>query len=319
MARADIVLNLVKTGVKGDMGLFKKTVQALVAEERAKNHYVLAEQLTSILNEYNTSIESSVCELKPLHDSIYERIPGITFDDLVLSNEVSKQTKDFIEEHHRKDLLRSYNLEPKHKVLLFGPPGNGKTSVAEAIAHSLMLPFVTLHYEDVIHSYLGETAKKLDQVFEHVKTRHCVLFMDEFEAISKERGDQLESGEIKRLVSSLLTQIERLPPNVIVIAATNHTDMIDKAFWRRFQMHVEMKKPTQSMVKKWFELYTRKTSCDLGYPSQVMSEKMKGYSYSELEAFTLDVLRRHVLGKPNSDIKKIIDAKVIEWKKRLKA
>lgn len=319
MARADIVLNLVKTGVNGDMELFKKTVQALVAEERAKNHLVLANQLNSILEEYDNNTESSLYRTKPLHDAVYERMPQVTMSDVVLSKSVERQVGDFIEEFHRKDLLRSYNIEPKHKVLLYGPPGNGKTSLAEAIAQSLMLPFYTLHYEDVIQSYLGETAKKLDQVFEHVKTRHCVLFMDEFEAISKERGDELESGEIKRMVSSLLTQIERLPPNVIVIAATNHTNMIDKAFWRRFQMHVEMKKPTQVMIKKWFDLYTQKIDTDLGYSSKVLAEKMKGYSYSELEAFTLDVKRRYVLNIPSNNIKKIVDAKISEWKKRLKA
>ena len=110
------------------------------------------------------------------------------------------------------------------------------TSLAEAIAEKLMLPFLTVRYENIIGSYLGETASRLVKLFDYVKTQSCVLFFDEFETIGKERGDTNETGEIKRVVSSLLMQMDNLPSYVIVIAATNHDVLLDKATWRRFQI-----------------------------------------------------------------------------------
>ena len=85
-------------------------------------------------------------------------------------------------------------------------------------------------------SFLGETAFRLDQVFEFARTRRCVLFFDEFDSIAKERSDAHETGEIKRVVSTLLMQIDRLPSHVIVIAATNHSELLDRAAWRHFQL-----------------------------------------------------------------------------------
>src|SRR5690606_36394933 len=110
-------------------------------------------------------------------------------------------------------------------------------------------------YEDLIESYLGNTAIKLDEVFEFVKTENCVLFIDEFESIGKERDDQMDNGEIKRIVSSLLLQIDNLPPHVLLIAATNHTQLVDKAFWRRFQLHINLPNPHNAMILKWLDRY----------------------------------------------------------------
>ena len=149
--------------------------------------------------------------------------------DLVLPEFVRKLCDDLVEEQLRADLLRSYGLELRHKILLVGAPGNGKTSLAEAIAESLMIPFLTIRYEQLIGSYLGETASRLGQLFDYARTRPCVLFFDEFETLGKERGDTHETGEIKRVVSSLLLQIDSLPSYVVVIAATNHDDLLDKA------------------------------------------------------------------------------------------
>lgn len=117
---------------------------------------------------------------------------------------------------------RSYGLEPRHRLLLVGPPGNGKTSLAEGIAEALMLPFLVVRYEGIIGSYLGETASRVARLFDYVRTRQCVLFLDEFDTLGKERGDPQETGEIKRVVSSLLLQLDNLPSHVLVVTATNH-------------------------------------------------------------------------------------------------
>ena len=177
---------------------------------------------------------------------LHEIIPEKTMDSLILPNAVKEISSDLIHEHHRVDLLRSYNIEPRNRILLIGPPGNGKTSLAEALAHELMVPLFIVRYEGVVGTYLGETANRLRKLLEYVNTRKCVLFFDEFETLGKERGDKHETGEIKRVVSSLLMQIDILPSHVVVIGATNHAELLDRAVWRRFQ--VRMTLPAQHEI-----------------------------------------------------------------------
>ena len=100
----------------------------------------------------------------------------------------------------------------------------------------MAVPLVSVRYESVIASYLGETAVRLSRLFDQVRTRRCVLFFDEFDVVGKERGDLHETGEIKRVVSSLLLQIDTLPSSVVAISATNHPELLDRAVWRRFQL-----------------------------------------------------------------------------------
>ena len=120
---------------------------------------------------------------------------------LILPKQIKQVCQDVIEEQLRTEVLQSYGLEPRNKILLIGPPGNGKTSLAEAMAEALMVPLLTVRYESIVGAYLGETASKLSKLFEYAKTRKCVLFLDEFETLGKERGDAHETGEIKRVVS----------------------------------------------------------------------------------------------------------------------
>src|SRR5205085_1737390 len=114
--------------------------------------------------------------------------PTRRIEDLVLPEVVATACREVVEEHHRAELLRSYGLRPRNRILLAGAPGNGKTSLAEALAQALMVPFIVARYDGLIASYLGETASRLRRLFDYVRTRGCVLFFDEFDTIGKERG-----------------------------------------------------------------------------------------------------------------------------------
>lgn len=306
MARADLIINLVRTSIEGDELLFRKTVEAIAAEERSKKHYALAERLTDLLASHVSAVSSPGKAQGGLNNSYHVITPKKTLGDLVLPEGIVRTCRDVIEEHHRRDLLRSYNLEPRHKVLLSGPPGNGKTSLAEAIAYELVVPLFVVRYEGLIRSYLGETAQQLDRLFEQVKTQRCVLFLDEFDALGKERADPNEVGEIKRVVNSLLMQIDMMPSHVVIVAATNHPDMLDKATWRRFQAQLELPKPSVTGIQKWLEAFELKVGHSFDMGSKALAEKLKNLSFAEVEEFALDVQRRYVLSLPDSDTKKIV-------------
>lgn len=312
MARADLLCELIKAGLIKDDVSFRKAAEAISAEERAKQHEILANKITELLNnnQYRSNKETKNTTQFISNNNIQnhlfiEKIPTKRLDQLMLPENVYKSCKELIEEQTRTDLLRSYGLEPRNKILLIGPPGNGKTSVAEGIAEALMLPLLTVNYESIIGAYLGETASRLSKLFEYAKTRQCVLFFDEFDTIGKERGDQHETGEIKRVVSSLLLQIDALPSYVITIAATNHDSLLDKAVWRRFQIKLELPKPTRNNLEHWFAYFEKKMNFCFGLEPSTLAKKLYGKSYAEAEEFALAVYRQYVLRLPNGKAKNI--------------
>ena len=188
MARADLLCDLIKYGLAHDDKRFIQSAEAVCAEEREKQHTVLANRIEKIVLTAANTKQKSVRNHTIVKSSglaaqtlFIEKTPERRMGDLVLPEFVRRLCDDLVEEQLRADLLRSYGLEPRHKILLVGAPGNGKTSLAEAVAESLMVPFLTIRYEQLIGSYLGETASRLGQLFDYARTRPCVLFFDEFE------------------------------------------------------------------------------------------------------------------------------------------
>src|SRR5690606_16170022 len=163
---------------------------------------------------------------------------------------------------------------------------------AEAIACELMIPFFSVRYEAIIASYLGETSMRLKALFDYVRTTRCVLFFDEFDAIGKERGDSHETGEIKRVVSSLLLQIDQLPSYVIVIAATNHPELLDRAVWRRFQVKVALEKPTLKKIESFLQKFEESFRFSFGFSATQLAKGLKGLSFSEIKDFCEDIVRK---------------------------
>ena len=319
MARADLLTDLVRLGMAGDKVKPRKVVEAIIAEERAKKHTVLANKIEELLRSVpadrpisngNAVLDQRVTSL------LHEINPERTFDDLILPKEVQEISQGVVQEHHRVDLLRSYNLEPRNRLLLIGPPGNGKTSLAEAFAYALMVPLLIVRYEGVVGTYLGETAVRLHRLLEYARARKCVLFFDEFETLGKERGDRHETGEIKRVVSSLLMQIDSLPSHVIVIGATNHAELLDRAVWRRFQVRMTLPQPTRPRLAEWFAKFERRIKVQLGYVPETLAKKLYGVNFAEAEEFGASIFRQYVLEQPNSDMKKIIDYTLKNWAAR---
>lgn len=296
VARSDLLLNLVKAGLSGEQELFTKTVEAVIAEERAKSHHVLADSLAQAASHARRRDTSLQVALKsPSAELLLEQQAGLALSDLILPSAVHILATQLIEEQQRADLLRSYNLEPRSRVLLTGPPGNGKTSLAEAIATALAVPFLVVRYEKVVNSYLGETAKHVQEVFQYARLHQCVLFFDEFDALAKEREDRQESGEIKRVLNTLLLEVDRLPSYVVLVAATNHPDLLDRAVWRRFQIRTNLPLPDRENIARWFDLIASRFPQFNVSKMRRSFKQLEGASYSELQDLAQNVLRRCVL------------------------
>jgi AAA+ superfamily predicted ATPase len=301
VARSDLLINLVKAGSGGDQVGFRRTLEALVAEERGLQHHVIANQLAAFLEPSTSPRLRGATTVATGLDGLVEQLePQRRLSSLVLPELVQSVCVELIEEQQRADLLRSHGLEPRHRLLLLGPPGNGKTSLAEAVAGELAVPLLRIRYDAVVGSFLGETASRLARVFEQARSRQCVLFFDEFDAVGKARGDQQETGEIKRVVNSLLLGIDALPSYVVVVAATNHPELLDRAVWRRFQVRVELPPPSEADIAAWLTRFERALGAKLGQVATNVQSRLTGLSFAELEEFFRDVHRRIILDGSNT-------------------
>jgi SpoVK/Ycf46/Vps4 family AAA+-type ATPase len=316
MPRADLLLSLVRAGSRSDSATFRRSLEAIIAEERSKQHHVLADRLSEYLNGPIKETNGHLPATAPSGTSrlVFELQPRRSLDDLILRTGTREDLDEFVEEQHRQALLRAHGLEPRHKLMLVGPPGNGKTSVAEAIAEALSLPFLVVRYEGVIGSYLGETAARLREVFDYARTRECVLFLDEFDTLGKERGDPHDTGEVKRVVSSLLLQIDDLPSYVIVVTATNHPELLDRAVWRRFDLELELPPPGPAEVSTWIDQFEARLGESLEPLRPQLSKALAGRSFSDLERFGLDVMRRRLLGPPGELLGRLVKARAARMK-----
>jgi SpoVK/Ycf46/Vps4 family AAA+-type ATPase len=315
MARSDLLIALVKAGSSGDKRGVRSAAEAIIAEERAKQHNVLANRLSHATQVNGTTYPSAVPpeQTGRGREFIAEITPRRRLEDLILGEECRQNVAELIEEQQRASLLRSHGLDPRHSVLLVGPPGNGKTSLAEAIAESLAVSFFVVRYEAMIGSFLGETAGRLKRVFDYARTTPCVLFFDEFDAVGKERGDIHETGEIKRVGTSLLRQIDDLPSYTIVVAATNHAELLDRAVWRRFQLRLGLPAPTPKELTSYFEKFFDSLSEKPRVTAGAIVKRLGRISYAEAEQFTLDVRRRWILSMERDSINNVIERRLSLW------
>ncbi|MDN4987360.1 ATP-binding protein [Bradyrhizobium arachidis] len=319
MARSDLLLSIVRAGATGDRAALRSSVEAAVAEERSKNHHVLADRLQRALSAVTITPPANVASANSQSgkDSIIETVPRRRLEELILPLPVSQQVKQLIEEQHRADLLRAHGMQPRHRLLLSGPPGNGKTSIAEAVAEALAVPFFTVRYDALVGSFLGETNTRLARLFDYARTVPCVLFFDEFDSIGKERGDSHETGEIKRVVSFLLMQIDRLPSYVVTVAATNHAELLDRAVWRRFELRLAMPLPSHDALAAFLDRQFETWPESAGLSANTLASKLGVISFAEALDFCQTVRRRHILSLANRELKDILREQVELWTSRV--
>jgi SpoVK/Ycf46/Vps4 family AAA+-type ATPase len=321
MARSDLLISLVRAAATGDREMLRSTAEVLAAEERAQNHHTVADRIERALAAVPVTppaLTTAASLAGAGKDAILEIVPRTEMSQLLLPLPVQQNGRQLIEEHVRADVLRAHGYEPRHRVLLSGPPGNGKTSFAEAVAEGLGVPFFVVRYDALIGSYLGETNTRLRKLFDYVRTRPSVLFFDEFDAIGKERGDTHETGEIKRVVSFLLMQLDQLPSYVVVIAATNHAELLDRAVWRRFQLRLGFPAPGKDQIEVFLDRIMSHWPDQPRLDSQRVGAKLGLISYAEALDFCQSVRRRQILGLGELSIDDALRVELDLWASRVK-
>ena len=293
-------------------------VTDLIAAARAQQEDGLADLLLQWLHPNGTSMPPTPSPAAAdLHGLVATLQPRKRLADLVLPEVVRQACEEVLEEHQQADLLRAHRLEPRHRILLSGLPGNGKTSLAEAIAEGLGVPFLVVLYTGVIGQSLSATMERLRHLFDYVKARRCVLFYDEFDTIGKERGDPHDTDTLKRAVGSLLVAIDAVPSSVVLIVATNHLELLDRAVWRRFQVRLSLPKPDYAQVQEWCTRLQQQRGVPLS-PGliEMLADRLDGSSFAELEEVGNDILRRWVLAGGAGDIEAIVNDRLDQRTKR---
>lgn len=215
----------------------------------------------------------------------------ITLDKIKLSEQNRDILNQLLREFKHIEALKNYDLPTDNKLLLFGHSGCGKTTTANAIAHALGKKVVTLNLGSIVSSRLGETAQKLTEVFKKAQREKAVLFLDEFDFLGKTRDyDLKDSGEMKRLVNSMIQLIDAISNETMLIAATNYSSIIDTALLRRFQLKLKFEAPNKNELDSYYDhLLTQ-------YPSEFrLIDRCYDISYAEARDITLRAVKNNII------------------------
>ncbi len=262
MSTARQIIALLKSHIEGEEQQFYSAALQIAAHEARQGHGKLAQEIRELIERAKTrgaAIEqknSAVPLVQPkgeLANLLSARYPETKLSDMVLSSELETKLKRILTEQKQRKRLQDYNLSPRRKILLVGPPGCGKTMTAAALAGELQLPLMTAIYSSLIGKFMGETASRLKLIFDAMSLTRGVYFFDEFDAIGTHRNSANDVGEIRRVLNSFLLFIENDQSDSLILAATNHHNLLDEALFRRFDDVIEYALPSEEMIRRVLE------------------------------------------------------------------
>ena len=220
----------------------------------------------------------------------------VSLDDVFLNKYNQQNIQQLIREHQFVDELTKYGLPVNNKIMLQGNSGCGKTTTAKAIANALGKPILILNLSNVVCSRIGETSQNIKQVFDKAAREKAVLFLDEFDQIGKERSnDDKDVGEMRRLVNTLIQLIDYLPQNALLIAATNHADLIDVALLRRFQLRIQFEMPTAEVLDTYYDKILKPFPEEIQNferQYQISFAEAKDYAFTKMKTLLLEKLEK---------------------------
>lgn len=303
MASAEQIKALLKSHIDGDEAHFYSVAMQVAAHEAKVGHGKLAEELRTMIDaaKARRSADATVRKAIPigqprgeLANLLEVSYPHARFADMILEQSVEDRLKRIIREQRHFGKIRDHGLHPRRKLLLVGPPGTGKTLTASVLAGELGIPLFLVRLDALITKYMGETAAKLRQVFDAVRDVRGIYFFDEFDAIGSQRGMANDVGEIRRVLNSFLQMIEQDDSNSIIIAATNHPEILDYALFRRFDDVVEYGLPGLPQI-----VGVLKNRLSGFAPSikdwEGVARKGEGLSYAEIARAAEDAIKDAVI------------------------
>lgn len=239
--------------------------------------------------------------------------PDVRLSEMILAKDVSKRLDRIIKEQRQIEVLRSHGLIPRRKLLLLGPPGTGKTMTASALAGELHLPQFVIRLEGLITKFMGETAAKLRLVFDAIKQHRGIYLFDEFDSIGSTRTSINDVGEIRRILNSFLQFIDQDDSDSMILAATNHPNILDYALFRRFDDVIEYDIPDKDNRLKLF-----KTRLAGFYAPGLLIEKLanesEGLSHAEINRVCQDALKEAIINREDKVSQQIVEQMLAERK-----
>lgn len=292
MANANQIKALIRSHAEGDETRFYAIAMQVAAQAARNGHGKFAQELRDLVDQTKSKANAlePVQGLKPtpivqprgeLAGLLAVSFPKARMADMALDENLRTHLHRVLLEQRQRDRIREYGYRPMRKLLLIGPPGTGKTMTASVLAGELGLPLFTIQLDGLITKYMGETAAKLRLVFDAIQNTRGVYLFDEFDALGGDRGAKNDLGEIRRVLNSFLQFLEHDDSDSLVIGATNHVGLLDRALFRRFDSVVEYSLPSAEVAAKVIEarLSPLDTS-DVNWPRAVKAAE--GLSHAEI-------------------------------------
>lgn len=305
MATADQLKALLKSYADGDEDRFYAIAIQVAAHAAKQGHGKLAQEMRAIVDAAKARaagagkkrLSPPVPVVQPRGDLVgllSASYPKTRLADMVLDEELRRRLLRILQEQRAQHKLSAYGLSARRKVLLIGPPGTGKTMTAAALAGELHLPLFTVLLDGLITKFMGETAAKLRLIFEAINQTRGVYLFDEFDAIGSERAGSNDVGEIRRVLNSFLQFLEQDESDSLVVAATNHPQLLDRALFRRFDDVIEYALPTDTQLQAIFLNRLNLFDLDSIGWSKILAAA-QGLSYGDLTRACVDVAKEAVL------------------------
>lgn len=324
---SDLIKQLFRSFVGKDNDSFLKAANEIIKNEERKKHRILVKELKEILND-NVVAHSEVYQKRfkenvPIPRDAEKGFPlleikefHLDWPDVILANEIVSALNRIIQEYDKSEILATYGIKPKQKLLFCGPPGTGKTLTAQLMSSLLGYPMVYIRFDSIISSYLGETATNLRKIFDFFDQGRWVVFFDEFDVIGKHRDDHYEHGEIKRVVNNYLQMLDNFTGDSLIIAATNHQHLLDPALWRRFDEILYFDIPDEKrrvlIFEKYLTVITKGNSLDINK----LSKQTEGMTPSDIALICFESIKNSVLSDRNRVEMDDLASAIIEQKRR---
>ena len=302
MPSADHLKALFKAYAHGDDAQFHSIAMQIAAAEARVGHGKFAEEIRDLIDKAKVRVPSSGPSPIPLArprgevgDLLTVSYPTERLNDLVLAGKTRNVLDRVIREHKTVRDIRAHGLSPRKKLLLVGPPGTGKTLTASAISGELSLPLFVVRLDRLITRFMGETAAKLRLVFDAISQTRAVYLFDEFDSIGSERSLSNDVGEIRRVVNSFLQMVEQDESDSVIIAATNHPKILDKALFRRFDDIIQYHLPTSAEAIVALRSKVAGTQKSNRIKWADLAKRTKGLSYADLTRAAEDALKHALI------------------------